>query len=596
MHADEIPTTHAPPPPVLTSTSRMTSVTSMARTAQSTTEEYMLMKPGSQDYMVMKPGAQVTKPEDSYLVMGTKPSASNQYMLMQPATTLQGQEDGDGEIFCAVELPPKRSNSGGSSREMLCSHNGSFSSASSTDPLCREDQSYLDMSVAKGQSNQTFAQSSSVSNMPEMCPQLRPHLSHSKSWDNELDSDFLRKSESGSSSPYMQMSQVTPADTTVAASANYMSMSLCSSTSNADNKTSCETKPWKPFENLIEHQHHLNRIAELPPRPPVQPAEEDSKASNGNSNGTSGKSPGLLSRLMRRGSTTKERKISRSQEDILADSPPEVPPRSSDSFTGSPRVQRQHSMQYPRRHSTDILDTKPDRQRSMSFQGRSWLDQGINLTDEQKQTCASLLEVVPPPPTRAEFVPTTMAPMAPPLPPKSYHSNQKPNGSNTIPRSAFSNPGSRSSSHSKLSLLSSSSETPFHSDCTLSTIHVSGDENNDGSVDSEDEKPPDLPPKSAQLRNRGSAVFDPGLGGHRYPPPVTMQAEPAGCQEAKALAPTQPMASVSPGVARSRRMPPNLTVNIPEMCEEEEDLPGASGLWMHGLSGRLYSIWRQLLC
>ena len=173
----------------------------------------------------------------------------------------------------------------------------------------------------------------------------------------------------------------------------------------------------------------------------------------------SGKSQGLFARLMRRNSSAKElAKISKSQEDILDNDlssqiPPSISPTKSkkepiyaqipevkSTLPPEPYTMPLKKKQYKRLSSSESLldpDVKNERNRLLNISvvtNRAWLEHG-NLTDEQKQSCASLLSnrsMTPPtPPPTLPLPPPPLPPRpgrtslssAPPVPPKTYLQN-----------------------------------------------------------------------------------------------------------------------------------------------------------------------------
>ena len=404
-------------------------------------------------------------------------NSNSEYMLMQPGRRIEE----DGPIFCAVQLPPKRPSSASTTSRRI--RTSSLKPETSTDAAVNvlpdpdtEESNYMRMSFthnprANQQNSNLFVRSSS---MREATLQSHPRLNHSKSWDRELSTDYLHMSvdntHENESNPGPKFS-------------DYLTMQPNSS----------EGKTIKPFDNLLEHQHHLHRTPSLPPRPiPTNSAprsnndDEESKVSRG----------GLFSRFIRRNSSSKDRKISKSQEDILSDPiepVPEIPTR--ESFRPCNLDRRYVSSSDPR---------TPERQRAMSVPGRTWLQQQqsvqTNLSFDEKQSNNSLLLAVPPPPERVDFVPDCEAPCKPPLlPPKTYTNSRSSGplqrassgGSVHSGQSIFQTDYSSGSGATTPSHITSSDSLHSQSDSTVTMLHVS-----------DDESPPPLPAKNTQRKTQ----------------------------------------------------------------------------------------------
>ena len=307
-------------------------------------------------------------------------STKCEYMMMDPnSTTAAGVSGTSNTVFCTVDLPLKRTNSAGSRKSSLsCSNNG-FTIPS--------DGGYTDLSRVNDASK-VRGRSMSLRDQPGMS--RAPALSHAKSWDNELESNYLQMSCS--------------------AAPDYIKMSSADIERLSDAQQ-LDTQPLKPFDNLLEHKHHLSRKPIVAPRGvlPFNYADRigggDSKPSSDEDvSSKSGKTPGLLFRLIRRNSS---KKASRSQEDILAatsiETVPELPPS---------------VISHVRTKSADMLDdtpprsTVPERQRSMSYSDMTV--SRFSLTDQKTR---SLLCAVPPAPAVQSDTGLFVS-VPPPVPPR----------------------------------------------------------------------------------------------------------------------------------------------------------------------------------
>ena len=309
-------------------------------------------------------------------------STRSDYMMMDPSTTTAiAVSVTSNTVFCTVDLPLKRTNSvGGRSR------NASFSGSNSgcINSSDRAGKGYLEMSDA------AKAMGRSMSMWENAGMSQPPPLHHSKSWGDELESNYLQMSCSAAGD-YIQMSST--------------DMERLSHVPQSD------IRLLKPFDNLLEHKHHLHRKPIVTPR--ALPSREvdrmgsDSKPSSdedGSSSKTgNGKTPGLLSRLIRRNSSKK----ARSQEDILA----------ATSIETVPEVPQVTTISHVRTKSADMLDdapsrNTPERQRSMSYSDMSFSRFGLA---EQKPR--SLLFAVPPAPG-AQSDAGLFVSVPPPVPPR----------------------------------------------------------------------------------------------------------------------------------------------------------------------------------
>ena len=306
-----------------------------------------------------------------------------EYMMMNPTSTTAAVVSGTSNtVFCTVDLPLKRANSAGCRKSSLSGSVNGFTIPS--------DGGYMDPSRV---SDVAKARGRSMSLRDQPGTSRTPALSHAKSWDNELESNYLQMSCSSAAPDYIKMSS---ADIEQLSDAQQL-----------------DTQLLKPFDNLLEHKHHLSRKPIVAPRG-VLPFNYADRIGGGDSKPSSdedvsskgGKTPGLLSRLIRRNSS---KKASRSQEDILAatsiETVPELPPS---------------VISHVRTKSADMLDDRdappciaaPDRQRSMSYS-----DMSVSRFSLADQKSRSLLCAVPPAPG-AQPDTGLFVSVPPPVPPR----------------------------------------------------------------------------------------------------------------------------------------------------------------------------------
>ena len=304
------------------------------------------------------------------------PSTRSDYMMMDPSakTTVTVTSN---TVFCTVDLPLKRTDSVGRR-----SRNASFSGNSGATGGGGKGAGYLEM--AQVDTAKAVGRSMSMRESAGMSP---PPLHHSKSWGDELESNYLQMNCSAAGD-YIKMS---PTD--------------------MDRLPPTETRLLKPFDNLLEHQHHLHRKPIATPRSQpfrdvIERLGSDSKPSSDEDSASksNGKAPGLLSRLIRRNSS---KKASRSQEDILTATAIETVPETC----------QMNTISHVRTKSADMLDdapprSTPERQRSMSYSDMSFSRYGLA---EQKPR--SLLFAVPPAPG-AQSDAGLFVSVPPPVPPR----------------------------------------------------------------------------------------------------------------------------------------------------------------------------------
>ena len=239
--------------------------------------------------------------EVKHMHSNSAPESSNytkqesNYMHMNPS----GANAKSDAVFCEVNLPQRRSGSYSDTMPNLRHRRESLGDNTSLheETESNEFSCYMDMSTAKAAVSgfRSLTRSWSMKERGKSHV-IRSPLSHSKSWDKELDE------------------RPAPAFKSIPNHDNYMPMNPTSSQDNISTKTTNNNK-LIPFSNLIPLQHVPNKtvgveevVAGPPPLPPARKSSDTSSNSPGKQ--------GFLSRLMRRNSKDKKNKLN--TEDIGA--------------------------------------------------------------------------------------------------------------------------------------------------------------------------------------------------------------------------------------------------------------------------------------
>ena len=355
-------------------------------------------------------------------------------------------------VFCNVELPPRPS--------YQTSTQTSRPDSLFTDMEPNHENVYLRMNVGSGNMDpdrvKSLGRSASVQEGPN---RHRPRLHHSRSLDNELDGDGCSYLEMnlGNGSANGTTNTLPHASVILEDNhSNYMPMSPGASGYGSPSQTVTI-----PFDNLIEHKHHSSKMVQHNTRAPKSSIEEDTEKST--------KTPGLLSRLMRRNSSHKELKDKEKKQSKLDDIPsssispvledPDPAPSEAVTFSNNlSNTVTYHRDSDPdihehvplasgyrsRSNSSHVIDTSGrrlgllhERQHPYSYLDASHLElEPSNLTAQRGDSYSSLLDLPPAPPpplpNRAaerplpdgvngnQSVSATDAAGAPLLPPKTY--------------------------------------------------------------------------------------------------------------------------------------------------------------------------------